>query len=290
VLFSGPTGVGKTTLMNAHMPFVPFRDRPISIDEGSREVQLPHETGVSLTTRNHESDHKRVTMADLMIECNYLNPDVEVIAEINTAESFKTFAESLNTGHGIIGTTHAEDIETLVNRVIEQNIPPYLLREIDLVVFPRRTDGERYVGEVVELLDEQSFSELDRDDRCGAVHKQGTSVYWNTVAWREPDGDFGFAYDHTELGDTTVNGDTTGQGSHLHTFERIASLTDRSVDAVEDEFRRKHRYVRHFVREDIDEFDALFDLLADLETDEAATVERLHRQREASGVEEAGDD
>ncbi|MEA5388114.1 ATPase, T2SS/T4P/T4SS family [Haloarculaceae archaeon H-GB11] len=41
VLFSGPTGVGKTTLMNAHMPFIPFEDRPISIDEGSREVRLP---------------------------------------------------------------------------------------------------------------------------------------------------------------------------------------------------------------------------------------------------------
>jgi hypothetical protein len=36
-------------MWNAHMPFVPFRDRPISIDEGSREVRLPHETGVSLT-------------------------------------------------------------------------------------------------------------------------------------------------------------------------------------------------------------------------------------------------
>jgi type IV secretory pathway ATPase VirB11/archaellum biosynthesis ATPase len=98
VLFSGPTGVGKTTLLNAHMPFIPFDDRPISLDEGSREVRLPHETGVSLTTRDHESEHKRVTMADLMTACNYLNPDTEIIAEINTTASFETFAESINTG------------------------------------------------------------------------------------------------------------------------------------------------------------------------------------------------
>ncbi|MFC7131820.1 MULTISPECIES: type II/IV secretion system ATPase subunit [Salinibaculum] len=295
VLFSGPTGVGKTTLMNAHMPFVPFRDRPISIDEGSREVRLPHETGVSLTTRDHESDHKRVTMADLMTECNYLNPDVEVIAEVNTTESFETFAESLNTGHGLIGTTHAEDVETLVNRVVEQGIPPYLLRELDLVVFPRRADGERYVGEVVELLDERQFRDLDRDERCGVVRKQGTAVYWNTVAWREPDGDYGFAYDHPALRD----GEGTGQSAtdrrvcNLRTFERIATLTDRSVDAVEDEFHRKHRYVQYFVREGIDDFGDLFDLLADLETDEAATVERLHRQRtpeESTLGTGAGDD
>ncbi len=293
VLFSGPTGVGKTTLLNAHMPFIPFRDRPISIDEGSREVRLPHETGVSLTTRDHQSDHKRVTMADLMTECNYLNPDVEVIAEVNTAESFETFADSMNTGHGLIGTTHAEDVETLVNRVVEQDVPPYLLRELDLVVFPRRSGSDRYVGEVVELLSEQAFRELDRDDRCGIVRKQGTTVYWNTVAWREPNGEFGFAYDHSDLTGTASDDETDERVCNLRVFERLASLTDRPVEAVEEEFRRKHRYVQYFVREGVDDFDALFDILADLETDEAATVERLHRQRGTTGmgsVQGAGDD
>jgi len=251
------------------MPFIRFEDRPISIDEGSREVRIPHETGVSLTTREHESDHKQVTMADLMTECNYLNPDVEVIAEVNTTESFETFGETINTGHGLIGTTHASEIETLVNRVVEQGLPPYLLREIDLVVFPRRVDGDRYVGEVVELLDEQSFAAVG-GERCGVVQKQETPVYWNTVARRTPDGEFTFAYEHPELGD-----DDRELG--VRTIERIASRTNRRVEAVEREFHRKHRYVRHMVREGIDDFDAMFDLLADLETNEAATVERLTR-------------
>jgi len=280
VLFSGPTGVGKTTLMNAHMPFVPFRDRPISIDEGSREVRLPHETGVSLTTRDHQSDHKRVTMADLMTECNYLNPDVEIIAEVNTTASFETFAETLNTGHGVIGTTHASDVESLVNRVVEQGLPAYLLRDIDLVVFPRYVDGQRYVGEVVELLGEQAFDAIDREDsrRHGVIHKDGTDVHWNTVLSRTEDDQFQFAYDHSDASD--------GSG-HLsaHIFRRVAALTDRSVDTVVDEFHRKHRYVKHLVREDIDDFDSLFDLIADLRMNEAATVERLVRQ--ASGRSDA---
>jgi type IV secretory pathway ATPase VirB11/archaellum biosynthesis ATPase len=271
VLFSGPTGVGKTTLMNAHMPFIPFEDRPISIDEGSREVRLPHETGVSLTTREHENEFKQVTMADLMTECNYLNPDVEVIAEINTGESFETFAESINTGHGLIGTTHAADIETLVNRIVEQGLPPYLLREIDLVVFPRRVEGERYVGEVVELLDAAAYEDLNPGGRCGRIEKQGIEVHWNTVAWRTETGGFEIAHDHPALGDEHEHCD-------VHTFSRIADLTDRPTAAVEEEFHRKHRYVEHMVREDIDDFDAVFELLADLQTNEAATVERLSRQ------------
>ncbi|MUW16019.1 secretion system protein, partial [Halorubrum sp. CBA1125] len=161
VLFAGPTGVGKTTLLNAHTPFIPFDARPVSIDEGSREVRLPHETGVSLTTRDHEDAYKAVTMSELMTEANYLNPDVEVIAEINTPASFETFAESVNTGHGVIGTTHAEDVEALVNRVIERGIPAYLLREVDLVVFPRQTGGERYVARAVELLSADEHAALD---------------------------------------------------------------------------------------------------------------------------------
>ncbi|MFB6232806.1 MAG: ATPase, T2SS/T4P/T4SS family, partial [Haloarculaceae archaeon] len=293
VLFSGPTGVGKTTLMNAHMPFVPFSDRPISIDEGSREVRLPHETGVSLTTRDHESDHKRVSMGDLMTQCNYLNPDVEVIAEVNTGESFETFAETLNTGHGLIGTTHAADIETLVNRVIEQGLAPYLLRELDLVIFPRHVDGERYVGEVIELVDESTFRDLDRDARCGTIRKRGTAIYWNTVAWRRPDGEFAFASDRPaadEGADGTRVAADRGSDRQFHTFERIAALTDRGVGAVEDEFHRKHRYVKYFVRNGVDDFETLYDLLADLETDEAATVERLTRRAERQGKRGAGDD
>lgn len=270
VLFSGPTGVGKTTLLNAHMPFVPFEDRPISIDEGSREVRLPHETGVSLTTRDHQSDHKRVTMADLMTECNYLNPDIEVIAEINTSASFETFAESINTGHGILGTTHATDVESLVNRAVEQGLPPYLLREVDLVVFPRKVDGQRYVGEVVELVDESTFRELDGEE-CGVIRKERGSVYWNRIASRTPDGDFTVAYDHPDLGDDNHD-------CGMQTIARIAELSDSDLSEVEAEFRRKHRYVEHLVQEGIDEFDDLFELLADLQTNEAATVERLRRQ------------
>jgi type IV secretory pathway ATPase VirB11/archaellum biosynthesis ATPase len=254
VLFSGPTGVGKTTLMNAHMPFVPFDDRPISIDEGSREVRLPHETGVSLTTRDHERDFKRVSMADLMTETNYLNPDVEVIAEINTRESFESFAQVLNTGHGVVGTTHAEDVETLVNRAIEQGVPAYLLREVDLVVFPRHVDGDRYVGDVVE------FTPDARED-TESVEKDDGTIHHRSVLERTADGGFAF-----------VGAD------QVHFLDQLASRTNQPVEAVREEFERKRRYVEYLEREGVSDFDELFGLLSDLRTDETATVERLQRR------------
>ncbi|MFB6221346.1 MAG: ATPase, T2SS/T4P/T4SS family, partial [Halolamina sp.] len=258
----------------AHMPFVPYDDRPVSIDEGSREVRLPHETGVSLTTRDHESEFKRVTMADLMTESNYLNPDVEVIAEINTPESFETFAEIVNTGHGVVGTTHAEDVRTLVNRVIEQGLPAYLLEEIDLVVFPHRSEGERYVARAVEFLTAEEADELPADGDRGVIEKAGTRIYWNEVFRRDVDGSF-------SLAGPSDPADADARGFRL--FHRVAAATDRTPAAVEREFRRKRRYVEFLDREGITDFDALFDLLADLRTDEAATIERLQRTAVADG-------
>ncbi|MFB6159859.1 MAG: ATPase, T2SS/T4P/T4SS family, partial [Haloferacaceae archaeon] len=265
-------------IWNAHMPFVPYDDRPVSIDEGSREVRLPHETGVSLTTRDHENEYKRVSMAQLMTETNYLNPDIEVIAEVNTPASFETFGESINTGHGVIGTTHSEDVETLVNRVIEQGLPPYLLREIDLVVFPHHVDGERYVAEAVEFVSAGGTDELGADGAvarpglpAGVVEKDGRRIHWNTVAERDTDGQFHHDYAHPQLG-----GAERDVGHRL--FHRIADATDRPVEAVEAEFHRKRRYVEYLVREGITDFDRLFEFVSDLRTDEAATVERLGRR------------
>ena len=322
VLFAGPTGVGKTTLLNAHTPFIPFDDRPVSIDEGSREVRLPHETGVSLTTREHEDAYKAVSMSELMTEANYLNPDVEVIAEINTPASFETFGETLSTGHGVIGTTHAGDVEALVNRVIERDLPPYLLREVDLVVFPRQADGERYVSRAVELLSADEYEALDPEAKrsptgnpkhgsAGVVDKAGEAVYYNTVAWRDPDGAFRFPGAPGSRRSTATSGSGSGLGSspstdpdsasasatrrddrRLHALARLADYTDRDVDAVESEFASKHRYVEYLVRDGVDDFDALFEFLADLRTDEAATVERAARTMGAaarSGPDRGGE-
>ena len=272
VLFSGPTGAGKTTLMNSHMPFVSYEDRPVSIDEGSREVLLPHETGVSLTTREHQEEFKNVSMADLMTETNYLNPDVEVIAEINTPESFETFGEVLQTGHGVLGTTHAEDIEKLVNRVVEKGLPPYLLREIDLVVFPKHVDGDRFVGSVVELLSEQEAAALDTP--VETIEKDGSTIHYNRVLDRTPDGGWEFAYEHPDLGDPTAR-------NGMYALSRLAQRLNRPIADVQDEFHRKHGYVEYLVREGVSDIDSLFGFLGDLRTDEAATVERIQRQAAA---------
>jgi hypothetical protein len=72
-------------------------------------------------------------------------------------------------------------------------------------------------------------------------------------------------------------------------FRSIADRTDESPDAVERRFHRRHRYVRYLVREGIDDADELFSVIADLATNEAATVERLRRRATEVGESEAED-
>jgi hypothetical protein len=139
--------------------------------------------------------------------------------------------------------------------VVEQGLPAYLLREIDLVVFPRYVDGKRYVGEVVEIVSESTFEDLD--GRCSTICKEGTTIHWNTIAWRANDGTFHAEYDHAQLGDNE-------RKIGFQFFRRLADRTDRGLEAVEAEFHRKHRYVQYLEREGVTDFEELFSFLADL--------------------------
>jgi len=107
------------------------------------------------------------------------------------------------------------------------------------------------------------------------IEKVGTRVHWNEVFSRDVDGSFAVS------GPTDpANPDERG----FRLFHRIASATDRTPAAVEREFQRKRRYVEFLDREGITDFDELFDLLSDLRTDEAATVERIQRTAVADGA------
>ena len=278
ILFSGPTGVGKTTLLNAHMPLIPADQRPITIDEGSQEVFLPHETGIALTTREHDVGSKQVTMADLMTEANYLNPDVEVIAEVNTPESFRTFAEVLNTGHGVVGTTHAEDIDALVNRVIEQGVPAYLVNEIDLVVFPRRHGNHRYVGSAVEMLSQRAYERLPAAARTDVIRRDGSTLYTNEVFWRGADGAPRLAYSHPAVvGAGSGPGDEEYRGMGL--IETIARRTDQPSAAVGSSFHAKVGLVRALTEAGVTDMPTLIELIATHRSDPAAAIKRVEQLR-----------
>ena len=272
VLFSGPAGAGTTTLLNAHTPFIGYDARPVSIDEGAMEVCLPHETGVSLTTRERHRTFENAPMSELVAETNHLNPDVGVIDGVDSSESFATLGAALRAGNGVLATARAGSVEALVARAADAGLSPRLLSEIDLVVFATQADGDRYVDSAVELFPEPAAERLDRP--TDAVFEGETPIHYDRIVERTPGGAWEFAYNHPKLGDPT-------ERRALETFARLAERTDRSPDAVESEFHRKHRYVEYLVRTGVSDLDALFGFVSDLRADEAATVERIRQEHSA---------
>lgn len=256
VVFAGPTAVGKTTLLNAHLPFLGPDDRVVSIDTGAREIQLPAATGVTLSTQDHHGPNP-VSMSELQAQAAVLNPDMEIIADLSTPEHFRTFGQSIQSGHGLLGTAQATDVTRFVTQAIEQGLAPSLIAEIDIVVFSRHVDGERFVGTVIEFL---TPSEAGPDAQT--VTCAGSSIQYRVVCRRRSDGEYAFpAGDDGELAPGTM--------------ARLAASEHRAVSDLEREFKRTKRYVRYLQKAGIDDAVALRELLADLRRDEAATLERL---------------
>jgi len=268
VLFAGERGVGKTTLLNAHTPFIAYEARPVSIDEGSREIRLPHETGVSLTADTRRDGG--ASMADLVAATERLNPDVEVLGEIGDAGSFNRFGDVLGTGRGVLGTVNVGSIGTFLNRALDEGVPAYALPAIDLVVRLERVGGDRRVAAVYEVLTEGAAERLDTE--TGLVERDGETIHYNRVLQRDADGDWAFAHRHPKLGDPAAS-------TPMLVFDRIAASTGRSAADVETEFHRKREYVEYLVREGVSGVEELFGFLSDLRTDEAATIARIRRER-----------
>lgn len=106
-LVIGPTGCGKTSVVNACLQELPAHER-VLILEDTQELCIPNALSQRFLTRE---DSQRilpdVTLADLVRQSLRMRPDRLVIGEIRGPEA-KDFLLALSTGHrGSFGTLHA---------------------------------------------------------------------------------------------------------------------------------------------------------------------------------------
>ena len=107
IVFSGPTGSGKTTFGKAWMDLVPPWERVIT-SEDVPEISLPYQRNhVHLFYDKDGQTRSRVTAARLLQSCLRLNPTRILQAELRSDEAYDFF-NTVNTGHpGSMTTTHA---------------------------------------------------------------------------------------------------------------------------------------------------------------------------------------
>ncbi len=136
ILISGGTATGKTTLLNALSLFIPPEAKIVSIED-TPELRLPHEHWVQKIAREDTgSGTASVTMFDLLKAALRERPDYIVVGEVRGKEAYVLF-QGMATGHPGMATIHAEDMDTLVDRLTTPpiSLPASLLHALDIVLF-----------------------------------------------------------------------------------------------------------------------------------------------------------
>ncbi|OYT26214.1 MAG: hypothetical protein B6U97_04245 [Candidatus Altiarchaeales archaeon ex4484_96] len=173
MIVSGGTASGKTSMLNALMPFFPANQRIVSIED-TRELNLPdylHWVPLSTRAANPRGEGE-VSMLDLIENSLRMRPDRIIVGEVRRKRETEVLFEAMHTGHSVYGTFHANRAYEVVDRIISppMNIPPLVMGSLPLVVIQHinRKTKQRRTLEIVELI------------RSGSDKPQTNELYsWN---------------------------------------------------------------------------------------------------------------
>ena len=156
-MVAGGTASGKTSVLNALMPFMPPNHRIISIED-TRELRLPDFLHwIPLTTREPNPEGKgEVTMLQLLINSLRMRPDRIVVGEMRRREEAEVMFEAMHTGHSVYATMHADRAEQVIRRLINPpiDLPEGLLEALHLILvqFRHRRLGIRRTFQLAEII------------------------------------------------------------------------------------------------------------------------------------------
>jgi len=156
VLISGGTASGKTSFLNACLPFIPPNQRILSIED-TRELMLPEFLYWSpLVTRTPNPEGKgEVSMLHLLINSLRMRPDRIILGEMRKHEEAMVLFEAMHTGHSVYATVHADSATETISRLTNPpiSVPHNLLRSVNLnvVMYRDRRKGIRKVLQLAEF-------------------------------------------------------------------------------------------------------------------------------------------
>jgi len=170
VLVSGGTASGKTSFLNACLPFIPPSNRILSIED-TRELMLPDFLyWTPLVTRTPNPEGKgEVSMLDLLVNSLRMRPDRIILGEMRRHEEAMVLFEAMHTGHSVYATVHADSASETISRLVNPpiNVPANLLKAVNLnvVMFRDRRRGIRRISQIAE------FESSDNEARAQVLYR-----------------------------------------------------------------------------------------------------------------------
>ena len=245
IAFVGPDRSRPARLVEAHAPFVPFGDRPITVTSGTRSISLPHETGLTVQANPTDPDPERTAPSQQAAD---LAPDVTILTDVEDESAYDHLQDALSAGRGLLASATARSTRSFTRQATRNGIPFETLSGLDLVV---ELDSSDRAGGVtaIELI-------LDSDDDRGRNLAGPAGTFRSLRIERE---------------------DHPGGPAMEPVLRALAEATAQSQTDVFADHQRRIRYVKYLQSADVDGPEELFSFLADLQTDEAATVERIRQ-------------
>jgi len=172
VMVVGPTGAGKTTALNAIACLVRPDFKMISVEEVS-EINLPQENWVSTIARPGFGglSEGEVSLYDLIKSAVRHRPALILVGEVRGEEAYVLF-QALATGHGGMCTMHAEDAETVIQRLTQppMNIPQGILPLMNCVIVVKQVTSSTLFVSSDKKISKRKFVKVSEIDSVGGIH------------------------------------------------------------------------------------------------------------------------
>jgi type IV pilus assembly protein PilB len=150
ILFTGPTGSGKTTVMYGALHLITNAEKSIFSVEDPVEVALPGVTQVQVNPR------AGLTYDVVLRQLQRSDPDVIMVGTIADLKTAEVCVQAAITGHLVLTTLHTHDAPHALIRLVETGIEPFMIAESVICVVSQRL-ARRVCGECakpVELVPE----------------------------------------------------------------------------------------------------------------------------------------
>jgi len=132
ILISGPTGSGKTTTQYATVNQLDAVGRNIIT------IEDPVEYRFSNINQMQVNPTAGLTFASGLRACMRLDPDVILVGEIRDSETAQIGIQAALTGHLVLSSIHANDTASVVFRIIDLGVEPFLLSSAVIGIIAQR--------------------------------------------------------------------------------------------------------------------------------------------------------
>lgn len=164
ILISGPTGSGKSTTLFAALNEINHSDINITTVEDPVEFKIPGVNQVQINSY-------KVSFADALRSILRQDPDVIMIGEIRDYETAEVALRASLTGHLVFSTIHTNDAASVVTRLIDMGVEPFLV-------------ASSLVGVLAQRLVRVLCTECKQEHTLGSMECQRLNLNEETVVYK----------------------------------------------------------------------------------------------------------